>query len=172
MVSPKPISKGQGECESACNKGSDSISMKFSDGLRLSSERNQCHANQISGFVSHSHRPDRRQRRAGRGRDYRDGPCRGPDGDVPFVLLAVAARSQPIYPAGLGPPLLRAGCLPSRRGTTLLLRPRNAGDRFSPNALTKPCSPSVRAGRGGSIAWFIILAWRWAAGRRQTSPGA
>jgi hypothetical protein len=45
-------------------------------------------------------------------------------------------------------------------------RPRNAGDRFSPNALTKPCSPSVRAGRGGSIAWFIILAWGWAAGRR------
>jgi len=46
--------------------GSDSISMKFSDGLRLSSERNQCHANQFSGFVSHSHRPDRRQRHAGR----------------------------------------------------------------------------------------------------------
>ena len=51
-------------------------------------------------------------------------------------------------------------------------RPRIAGDGFSPNALTKPCSPSVRAGRGGSNAWFIILAWRWAAGRRQTSPGA
>ena len=51
-------------------------------------------------------------------------------------------------------------------------RPRIAGDGFLPNALTKPCSPSVRAGRGGSIAWFIILAWRWAAGRRQTSPGA
>ena len=51
-------------------------------------------------------------------------------------------------------------------------RPRIAGDGFSPNASTKPCSPSVRAGRGGSNAWFIILAWRWAAGRRQTSPGA
>ena len=51
-------------------------------------------------------------------------------------------------------------------------RPRIAGNGFSPNASTKPCSPSVRAGRGGSNAWFIILAWRWAAGRRQTSPGA
>jgi hypothetical protein len=48
------------------NTPSDSISMKFSDGLRLSSERNQCHANQFSGFVSHSHWPDRRQRHAGR----------------------------------------------------------------------------------------------------------
>ncbi len=46
--------------------GSDAISMMFSDGLRLSSERNQCHANQFSGFVSHSHRPDGRQRHAGR----------------------------------------------------------------------------------------------------------
>jgi hypothetical protein len=39
--------------------------LNFSDGLRLTSEWNQCHANQFSRFVSHSHWPDRRQRHAG-----------------------------------------------------------------------------------------------------------
>lgn len=38
----------------APNRGSDSISMKFDDGIALFSERNQHHANQFSNFRSRS----------------------------------------------------------------------------------------------------------------------
>jgi hypothetical protein len=39
-------------CHSACDFGSDSISMKFTDGIALFSKRNQRHANQFSDFCS------------------------------------------------------------------------------------------------------------------------
>jgi hypothetical protein len=43
--------------------GSDSISMKFADGIALLSERNQHHANQFSDFRSRSRGSDCRKRR-------------------------------------------------------------------------------------------------------------
>jgi glutathione S-transferase len=41
-----------------------------------------------------------------------------------------------------------------------------------PNALMKPSSPSVRVGTKRLECVVHLLAWRWEAGRRQTSPGA
>lgn len=54
------------DCVSAWNKGADSISMKFADGIPLFSERNQHHANQFSDFRSRSRGPDCRKRRSTR----------------------------------------------------------------------------------------------------------
>jgi hypothetical protein len=51
-------------------------------------------------------------------------------------------------------------------------RPRIAGDRFSPNALTKPCSPSVHpdeeARMRGSSSW--LGAGRQAGGKLRQAP--
>jgi len=53
VVEDQKLDACQGlECVSAWNKGSDSISMKFADGIALFTKRNQPHANQFSDFCS------------------------------------------------------------------------------------------------------------------------
>ncbi|MDB5619289.1 MAG: family oxidoreductase, partial [Tardiphaga sp.] len=76
--------------------GSDSISMKFADGIALFSERNQQHANQFSDFRSRSRGPDCRKRRPTRRYYPRNRSGRYPDSDMSSVCIAFAACSQPV----------------------------------------------------------------------------
>ena len=102
------------QCKFACNLGSDSISMKLLGGLALFSRRNQRHAHQISDFVPGPEGPRRGQRQACRRNDRRDRPGRSPYRRLPAVRSCVAARSQPLYPAGVGSALFRSKDSPSR----------------------------------------------------------
>jgi hypothetical protein len=110
------------ECKIARNIGSDSLSMKFADGMAVSSERNQHHASTFSCFLPGPQRTDRRQRRAYRGHHHRDGSRRYPGGDVPSVSFSFAARSQSLCSASFGPAVLRSERMPSGRDAAVLLR--------------------------------------------------
>ena len=76
--------------------GSDSISMKFADGIALFSKRNQHHANQFSDFCSRPRGSDCRKR----GPTRRFHPCnrsgRYPSGELSSVWIAFTTRSQPV----------------------------------------------------------------------------
>jgi hypothetical protein len=78
----------------AAKGGSDSISMKFADGIALFSKRNQRHANQFSDFCPLSRGSDCRKR----GQTRRFHPCnrsgRYPSGELSSVWIAFATRSQ------------------------------------------------------------------------------
>src|SRR6202166_1135060 len=80
----------------ASKNGSDSISMKFADGIALFSKRNQRHANQFSDFCSRPRGSDCRKR----GPTRRFHPCnrsgRYPGGELSSVWIAFATRSQPV----------------------------------------------------------------------------
>ena len=111
---PFPEHLPRERCKFAGNSGSDSISMKLLGGLALFSRRNQRHAHQISDFVPGPEGPRRGQRQACRRNDRRDRPGRSPYRRLPAVRSCVAARSQPLYPAGVGSALFRSKDSPSR----------------------------------------------------------
>ena len=101
-------------CQFASNRGSDSISMKLLGGLVLFPRRNQHHASQISDFVACPERARCRRRELRRRSDRGHRPGRSQHRRLPFMRSCVAARSQPLYPAGVGSALFRSKDSPSR----------------------------------------------------------